>query len=590
MANELLDAALEYAAIGLRVLPVHYLKQNGTCSCGAADCRGAGKHPALNDWTQKATTNEAQIREWWSRPNNIGLATGGGHLVLDIDTAEAEAWLRQQNVPPTWCARTGGGGLHYWFTLPAGLQLGNTAGRLADGVDTRGDGGMVVVPPSRSGKGAYEWLVEPGSLDCAPAPDWLLNGLSDGDRPAAELPPTIEAGKRNDTLASLAGSMRRRGAAAEAILAALLVENARCNPPLERNEVEAIAASVARYEPERPLRVIVSAPPPSDWLLDGADLMALDIDEPPPLIGGGGSGVLVAARDFAVWHGAPRSFKSLAALTAAVSVATGEPFAGHFPTIRQPVFYIQEEGGASNWQRRLRWCLSAVDAEPEDLRGWFRTSASARFRLDDGAWLDALRAEIEEHRPGLLIIDPLSQVSSHDENDATETGALVRTCRDLQASYGLSVVLVAHDRKDARARRGANLRGSSALWAAAGTVSFDRDEDGTGCSVVAELKDAPPIERFGLSFTIDGETMVVDYAGTVGTPAVETAREEILAALAESAPLGMTKTELLPRVSCGRTRMREALVALENARLIDSEGRRGSATTYRITAAGGVSW
>jgi len=84
--------------------------------------------------------------------------------------------------------------------------------------------------------------------------------------------------------------------------------------------------------------------------------------------------------------------------------------------------------------------------------------------------------------------------------------------------------------------------------------------------------------------------MVVDYAGTVGTPAVETAREEILAALAESAPLGMTKTELLPRVSCGRTRMREALVALENARLIDSEGRRGSATTYRITAAGGVSW
>ena len=582
MANELLDAALEYAAIGLRVLPVHYLKQNGTCSCGAADCRGAGKHPALNDWTQKATTNEAQIREWWSRPNNIGLATGGGHLVLDIDTAEAEAWLRQQTVPPTWCARTGGGGLHYWFTLPAGLQLGNTAGRLADGVDTRGDGGMVVVPPSRSGKGAYEWLVEPGSLDCAPAPDWLLDGLSDGDRPVAELPPTIEAGKRNDTLASLAGSMRRRGAAAEAILAALLVENARCNPPLERNEVEAIAASVARYEPERPLRVIVSAPPPSDWLLDGADLMALDIDEPPPLIGGGGSGVLVAARDFAVWHGAPRSYKSMAILHASICAATGNLFAGHFPTARTSVVYVQEEGGAANWQRRIGWCLSAAEAEPEELRGWFATSASARFRLDDPAWLDALRAQIEVRQPGLLVIDPLSQVSSHDENDATETGALVRTCRDLQASYGLSVVLVAHDRKDARARRGANLRGSSALWAAAGTVSFDRTEDGDGCTVVAELKDAEPLERFGLSFAIEGATMDVTYDGPIGTPTVEAAKEEVLRVLASAAPRGLTRTELEAEVSFRRTKLRDTLVELERIGRIDSVGRRGNATTYRL--------
>lgn len=588
MTSDLLDAALRYASRGLRVLPVHYVTEAGTCSCGNPDCRSGAKHPVFDAWTTEATTNEAQIRRWWQRPYNIGIATGAGHLVLDVDTG-GEEWLHRQSIPPTWAARTGGNGLHYWFALPAGVTLGCSGGRLAPHVDTRADGGMVVAPPSRSTKGLYEWLVEPGSIDCAPAPPALVAALQE-ERPAEELPPTISTGRRNELMTSLAGSMRRRGATAEAILAALVIENERCQPPLDRGELRAIAASVARYEPEKPLHVTISAPPPSRWLLDGADLMAMAIEEPAPLVGGAGTGVLIAAADFSVWHGAPRSFKSLAALTAAVSVATGEPFAGHFPTIRQPVFYIQEEGGASNWQRRLRWCLSAVDAEPEDLRGWFRTSASARFRLDDGAWLDALRAEIEEHRPGLLIIDPLSQVSSHDENDATETGALVRTCRDLQSAHGVSVVLVAHDRKDSRARRGANLRGSSALWAAAGTVSFDRDEDGTGCSVVAELKDAPPIERFGLSFTIDGETMVVDYAGTVGTPAVETAREEILAALAESAPLGMTKTELLPRVSCGRTRMREALVALENARLIDSEGRRGSATTYRITAAGGISW
>ncbi len=50
---------------------------------------------------------------------------------------------------------------------------------------------------------------------------------------AAPLPNIISDGKRNGTLTSLAGSMRRRGASKDAILAALSVENdTRCQPPL----------------------------------------------------------------------------------------------------------------------------------------------------------------------------------------------------------------------------------------------------------------------------------------------------------------------------------------------------------------------
>jgi putative DNA primase/helicase len=58
------------------------------------------------------------------------------------------------------------------------------------------------------------------------------------------------AANRNMTLTSLGGSMRRRGMSEEAILAALLVENAaRCKPPLEPDEVRGIAASIAKYPP-----------------------------------------------------------------------------------------------------------------------------------------------------------------------------------------------------------------------------------------------------------------------------------------------------------------------------------------------------
>lgn len=53
---------------------------------------------------------------------------------------------------------------------------------------------------------------------------------------------------RNNTLTSLAGSMRRRGMSEAAIEAALQAENeSKCDPPLDKSEVSAIATSIMRY-------------------------------------------------------------------------------------------------------------------------------------------------------------------------------------------------------------------------------------------------------------------------------------------------------------------------------------------------------
>jgi len=584
MAEAYLRAALEYADLGLRVLPVHHV-HGGGCSCGDPDCSSAGKHPVFDAWTTDATTDPAQIRAWWrEQPFNVGIATGGGRLVLDIDAA-GEEWLREQNMPLTWCAGTGSGGYHYWFRLPDGLRLGNTAGRLAAGVDTRGDGGMVVVPPSVSSRGAYRWHVSPTEAGLEVAPEWLLSALQ-SERSVALLPERIPAGERNATLTSLAGSMRRRGASAEAILAALSVENERCQPPLERDELRTIAESVARYEAEEVLRVVINQPPPPGWLLPADDLLAMEINEPEPLVGGLGDGVLVARDDLAVWHGAPRTFKSMAALHTALCVATGNDVAGTFATRREPVIYVQEEGGAANWQRRLRWCLAGIGATADELRGWLWTSASARLRLDEQAWIDELHRAIEAHGARLLVVDPLAQVSGHDENDATETGRLVRVVREVQSRHNCSVILVAHDRKSGLQRRSADaLRGSSALWAAAGTVSFIRyDEDaGEGAFVSAELKDSASVPRFGLRFGIDAEAGVirVTYDGDATANRLEAAKLAIVAALRD-AELPMTRSELQPVAGCSATYLRRALAELEDAKQIDSVGRRGQAVVYRV--------
>src|SRR5208282_3744668 len=60
----------------------------------------------------------------------------------------------------------------------------------------------------------------------------------------------ISEGSRNDTLASMAGSMRGRGMTQEAIEAALLTTNMQqCNPPLSDDEVRGIACSISKYAP-----------------------------------------------------------------------------------------------------------------------------------------------------------------------------------------------------------------------------------------------------------------------------------------------------------------------------------------------------
>lgn len=281
--------AARYAAGGLRVFPVHgVLPDPGggwRCTCAAgAGCLRAGKHPLTAHGLRDATRDAATIAAWWRRwpEANIGVATGrhapGGAappdvpvVVLDIDGLGGEATIealqgRHGQLPETWAVLTGGGGFHLWFAHPgAGRTVKTSAGALGPGLDMRGDGGYVVVPPSghRSGN-RYVWAEtwRPGSVPLADMPGWLLDLTTGGDAPGPPRPAPdatrsrvnaspddiLPEGRRNAGLTILAGSLRWHGLSADAIEAALLVENERrCRPPLPEPEVRRIAESVGRY-------------------------------------------------------------------------------------------------------------------------------------------------------------------------------------------------------------------------------------------------------------------------------------------------------------------------------------------------------
>lgn len=253
--------ALEYISKGFPVIPLCW-PVYGACGCGRNHQENnIGKVPLTTHGLKNATITRLGVRDYWRKypKANIGIVIPNGYFVLDLDVMhdgfESVGKLQERYgaLTKTWLVCTGTGGQHYWYKTPK--EIKNTT-RLAglDGLDIRGIGGYVVAPPSihRCG-GIYE--VSPVWNDeITTAPAWLIN-LCFKPQPEKIVTGDVvfSQGARNDTLARIAGSMRRKGLSEEAILAALEVANQhQCSPPLTDNEVRLIAKSIGRYSPAAP--------------------------------------------------------------------------------------------------------------------------------------------------------------------------------------------------------------------------------------------------------------------------------------------------------------------------------------------------
>jgi hypothetical protein len=242
-----LDCALSYAALGIPVFPT---KPN--------------KSPYTARGFKDATTKPETICAWWrEHPEaGIGIPTGkaSGWLVLDRDDrhggdASLSVLVEQHgNLPPTQEATTPSGGAHYVFKYPSGCTLGNSAGKLGAGLDTRGEGGYIVAPGVDASR---RWVK---ALEPADAPEWIIELLlSDKhvpvntDRMVAHYPVfgtrIFPEGTRDDGIRDVAYGRWVNGWAeseADLINQMLEVNATRCVPPLEPSVVIEKARRTAR--------------------------------------------------------------------------------------------------------------------------------------------------------------------------------------------------------------------------------------------------------------------------------------------------------------------------------------------------------
>jgi len=186
-APNMKKAALWYTRNRIPVFPVYWPVEGG-CSCGKRDCHSPGKHPLTPRGFKDASTDEAQVIEWWTTHPfaNIGIPTGEASefLVVDCDPrhggpAERGELIQQFGpIPDTAEVITGGGGRHFYFRYGGGAVPKN----LAEGIDLKGDGGYVVAPPSMHASGKrYEVDGVDGAkvfLKVAELPAWLHERIS----------------------------------------------------------------------------------------------------------------------------------------------------------------------------------------------------------------------------------------------------------------------------------------------------------------------------------------------------------------------------------------------------------------------------
>ena len=185
----MLDHALTYARRGWRVFPI----------------RTASKVPLPPNGRNAATTSESQIRAWWQKwPSaNIGMLTGAGIAVVDIDNEDGFEELETAHEFPETLEALTGRGRHMFFRYDAGdLRTKIGFGR---GVDIIAERGAVVLPPSVHESGAvYTWDTpdEGPTEPLAELPAWIAAAVH-------HKPRDVQAGA-----AEVADNTTRYGAAA----------------------------------------------------------------------------------------------------------------------------------------------------------------------------------------------------------------------------------------------------------------------------------------------------------------------------------------------------------------------------------------
>jgi archaellum biogenesis ATPase FlaH len=485
-----------------------------------------------------------------SETNNIyfGVATRAGHggtkehcreipaIWVDVDfkdtpEAEFEQRLADFKLSPSVIVASGGGLHVYWLLkTPVSAQdarvepiLRGLALALGGDLAAAEKARVLRLPGTLNHKYAPPRKVE---LRASPV-EWERRYLLEDFSAIADSRPThaasapvgtdgkIPEGQRNVHLTSLAGTMRARGMSQDAILAALLAENAKCcEPPLSEAEVRAIAKSIGRKGPSE-------KPPEETRTL--AELRRFSDINPEPLLwlwpGRIPLGkLMVIAGDAGLG-------KSLLTIDIAARVSTGAAFPDGAACAQGSVIFLSAEDDAAD---TIRPRLDAAGADVsrihllEAVRNVMADGKSVETSFNLGRDVPALEDALRQTDARLVVIDPVSAYAGDtDTNNNSAVRGLLSPLAALARKYRVAVVAVTHLRKSAGPaihRIVESLAFSAAARAAWGVAP---DPDNKARRLFAPIKQNLSPDTGGLAYQIIGSQGIARIVWEPGAIAVD---------------------------------------------------------------------
>lgn len=544
----MLEAALRYAHRGWSVFPVQ------------------GKKP-LVFWRDESTTEDGKIAQWWTRWPNANVALDcakSGLLVIDADNKNngVKHWnmlCRDLAIPTTLTAITGGGGVHSFF-YQNGHNHGNTTGKLPSGIDVRGQGGYVVLPPSVHENGQhYSWKDD---TDTSPLPDslWSIlraktDPLSDDSDMSDEDPQRIPSGARNSTLTRFAGSLRRTGMTADDIHFCLShLNETKCSMPLPDAEVWEIARSIGR----RPSLAELTRG--KSTFISAKTLLTEPDEEIPWLVEDlfirSGNSIIAAQ---------PKVGKSVLALNLGVAVAQGRSFLGK-ATHQGPVLYAAHEGNKTEMRKQLR----GIGLREED-------PFHIMFGPPPKDAVDWLEGYMESIEPVLIIIDTMQKFLRLDTtDDYAKVIQSLSPLRDITMRYNAHLILLHHNNKK-------NLiLGSVAIEGEVdNTILMTRHHDNTR-SISTRPRYGEPMPLTQLD--MDMHSFRVDISGTRRDHEVALAEDAIVEYLSGELFGSQSRYEIFQNVHGDQNVKHRALMNLVNSGEVSElgEGIKGNPKSYVV--------
>ena len=549
--STLLSAAQGYASGGFPVFPVD----------------AKTKRPLTEHGFVDATCDPEIVVDWWySKYPEAGIGFPTGKIfVIDVDDPSVELPF---DIPETLITQTQNGGRHIYLLCPVGYVVRNKQG-IIPGVDIRGDGGYVIVPPTPG----YTLLSLVDFPDIPVASAEVMRFVTGrvaapaGGNGSSKHKTVLDMGlaHEGDRVPVLDGLVKM--VASDAFKMAVAAD------PGRLVEMARTYLQGRKYREDQTGSV-------EPTVMEGFDLVKMEMPEIPWLADG-----FISRGDSAILAGAPKSGKSLVALELAIAAATGGSFC-EFIEFNEavPAIYIDHENPLEAVIMRMKQMSTPRGYDGGGLRYIHRQ----KLYLDNASSMHWLL----DQPPSLIVLDSLSRMHRGEENSNDSITRLWEEAITPMTSHGHTVVAIHHRRKKSQdeKKQGDDMdpidlaemtRGASALGAAVDQMwSLTRStEDGTSVLVHALARHTEPLAPISIEFghvEIDG----VECWRLIGTDAGVDMEGLILGFLARSGCL-VRRTDMLAELgiknrSTNDSRFRRALKRLKKQGRIREESVPGT--------------